>query len=214
MIFGKKNQLIGLDIGSRCIKAAEALETKRGWVLRRFGTIDIAPGAIEEGLIKEPQVVSDAIRELFGLYNFKTKNVAISIGGYSVIVKNITVQNMPEEQLYESLNFEAEQYIPFDINDVNNMDISKLTTKNQDRLKMATLNIMDEIVIRTDGLYTPPEFKIFTPFRKLGYLFLTFPFTVYETLVKLGLLSPFSYSSTHKAFTSSAELTGIKHNHP
>jgi len=119
MIFGKKNQLIGLDIGSRCIKAAEALETKRGWVLRRFGTIDIAPGAIEEGLIKEPQVVSDAIRELFGLYNFKTKNVAISIGGYSVIVKNITVQNMPEEQLYESLNFEAEQYIPFDINDVN-----------------------------------------------------------------------------------------------
>ncbi|NOY70386.1 MAG: type IV pilus assembly protein PilM [Deltaproteobacteria bacterium] len=138
MIFGHKEQLIGLDIGSRSIKAAEVIEGKRGWGLKRFGTIDIAPGAIEEGVIKEPQVVSDAIRELYGLYNFKTKNVAISIGGYSVIVKNITVQNMPEEQLYESLNFEAEQYIPFDINDVN-LDFEILGENEQNPNQMNVL---------------------------------------------------------------------------
>lgn len=139
MIFGHKEQLIGLDIGSRSVKAAEAVSSgKRGWGLKRFGTIDIAPGAIEEGVIKDPQVVSDAIRELFGLYNFKTKNVAISIGGYSVIVKNITVQNMPEEQLYESLNFEAEQYIPFDINDVN-LDFEILGENEQNPNQMNVL---------------------------------------------------------------------------
>ncbi len=119
MIFGPNTKLVGLDIGSRTIKAAEAVEAKGGWVLKSFGSMDLSPGAIEEGVVKDPQVVADTIRELFSTYNIKQSNVAISIGGYSVIVKNIIVQNMPEEQLYESINFEAEQYIPFDISDVN-----------------------------------------------------------------------------------------------
>jgi len=119
MIFGPKNKLVGLDIGSRTIKVAEAVEAKGGWALKTFGSVDLAPGAIEEGVVKDTHVVAETIRELFRLYNIKQSNVAISIGGYSVIVKNITVGNMPEEQLYESINFEAEQYIPFDINDVN-----------------------------------------------------------------------------------------------
>jgi type IV pilus assembly protein PilM len=119
MLFGPKNEVVGLDIGSRTIKVAEVAETRKGWALKKFGTIDIDPGAIEEGVVKDHQNVANAIRQLFQNYNIKQQNVAISIGGYSVIVKNITVQNMPEEQLYESINFEAEQYIPFDINDVN-----------------------------------------------------------------------------------------------
>jgi type IV pilus assembly protein PilM len=56
---------------------------------------------------------------LFKTYNVKERNVAISIGGYSVIVKKISVQSMEEDQLQETIHFEAEQYIPFDINDVN-----------------------------------------------------------------------------------------------
>ncbi|RJP96112.1 MAG: type IV pilus assembly protein PilM [Desulfobacteraceae bacterium] len=119
MLFGPKNQVVGLDIGSRNIKAAEVEETKKGWSLKKFGVIDIEHGAIDEGVIKDPQAVAGAIRQLYKNYNFKLKNVAVSIGGYSVIVKNIVLQNMPAEQLYESINFEAEQYIPFDINDVN-----------------------------------------------------------------------------------------------
>lgn len=119
MVFGPKNQLVGLDIGSRTIKVAEAQESKKGWVLKKFGMIDIEPGAIEEGVVKNPQIVANAIKQLFQTHSIRLNKVAISIGGYSVIVKNITIQNMPEEQLYESINFEAEQYIPFDINDVN-----------------------------------------------------------------------------------------------
>jgi len=94
MIFGSKNHLVGLDIGSRAIKAAEAVETKKGWELKGFGSIDIEPGAVEEGVIKNPEAMSNAVKQLFDLYNFKTKNVAISIGGYSVIVKNINVQKI------------------------------------------------------------------------------------------------------------------------
>ncbi len=135
MFFGSKNQLVGLDIGSRVIKVAEAQETKKGWALKKFGTIDIAPGIIEEGVIKDPQAVAVAIRELFQKAGIRQNNVAISIGGYSVIVKNITIQNMPEDQLHESINFEAEQYIPFDINDVN-LDFQILGTSEQNPNQM------------------------------------------------------------------------------
>ena len=119
MAFGKKDTLVGLDIGSRTLKAAEILETKRGRELKRFGVTDIAHGAIEDGTINDPESVAESIRQLFKGYNIKERNVAIAIGGYSVIVKKIAVQTMDEDQLQETIHFEAEQYIPFDISDVN-----------------------------------------------------------------------------------------------
>ncbi|MCP4370828.1 MAG: type IV pilus assembly protein PilM [Deltaproteobacteria bacterium] len=119
MVFGKNVSLVGLDIGSRTIKAGEIIETKKGQVLKKFGMTDIAPGLIEEGTINDPEDVAESIRQLFKAYNIKKHNIALSIGGYSVIVKKINVQTMAEEQLQESIHFEAEQYIPFDISDVN-----------------------------------------------------------------------------------------------
>ena len=118
-MFKKKNHLVGLDIGSRTIKAGEISETKKGYRLDNFGTIDIAPGLIEEGTIKDPGAVADSIRQLWKNENIRELNVALSIGGYSVIVKPISMDMMSEEQIHESIHFEAEQYVPFDINDVN-----------------------------------------------------------------------------------------------
>ena len=119
MVFSKKDNLVGLDIGSRSLKAAEISESKRGRELKRFGITEIAHGAIEDGTINDPESVAESIRQLFKAYNIKERNVAISIGGYSVIVKKIAVQTMDEDQLQETIHFEAEQYIPFDISDVN-----------------------------------------------------------------------------------------------
>ncbi len=119
MVFSKKDNLVGLDIGSRSLKAAEISESKRGRELKAFGITEIAHGAIEDGTINDPESVAESIRQLFKAYNIKERNVAISIGGYSVIVKKIAVQTMDEEQLQETIHFEAEQYIPFDISDVN-----------------------------------------------------------------------------------------------
>lgn len=119
MLFGKKDKLVGLDIGSRTIKAAEILDSPKGRTLKRFGMIDITPGLIEDGAINEPEEVAERVKELFKTYNIHEKNVAVSIGGYSVIVKKINVQTMAEDQLQETIHYEAEQYIPFDISDVN-----------------------------------------------------------------------------------------------
>jgi len=119
MFFLKKNRLVGLDIGSRTLKLAEIIDSKAGSTLKNFSTIDIEPGLIEEGSVRDPEAVSRHIRELFKSTKLKDKNVAISIGGYSVIVKKINVQTMTEDELHETIHFEAEQYIPFDISEVN-----------------------------------------------------------------------------------------------
>jgi type IV pilus assembly protein PilM len=118
-MLGNKNRLVGLDIGSKSIKAAEVIEGKKGFVLSKFGMVDMEPGLIEDGAIKDPEAVAETLRNLFKSYGIKNHKVAISVGGYSVIVKKISVQNASEVQLQDTIHFEAEQYIPFDINDVN-----------------------------------------------------------------------------------------------
>ncbi|NQT70201.1 MAG: type IV pilus assembly protein PilM [Desulfobacteraceae bacterium] len=138
MFFKKKTHLVGLDIGSSAIKAAEVIETKTENTLHNFGMLKIAPGIIEEGTIKDHDAVSAAIRELFSANNIKNKNVAISIGGYSVIVKKISVQTMTEDELQETIHFEAEQYIPFDISDVN-LDFQILGENDQNPNQMNVL---------------------------------------------------------------------------
>ncbi len=119
MLFSKKDHLVGLDIGSKTLKVVDLVETKSGHSLKKIGLLDVPPGVIEEGVIKDPEVAADLIRQLFKNFGVREQNVAISIGGYSIIVKKINVQTMTEEQLQETIQFEAEQYIPFDIADVN-----------------------------------------------------------------------------------------------
>jgi len=119
MATSKKNQLIGLDIGSHSVKLAEIEDTKKGKVLRNFGIIGLPQDAIVEGAIKEMEIVSSAIKTLCKQLKVKNKNVVTSISGYSVIVKKISVQKRGEAELEATIQDEAEQYIPFDINDVN-----------------------------------------------------------------------------------------------
>jgi len=115
----KKNQLVGLDIGSHAIKLVEIEDTKKGRVLKNFGIIGLPQDAIVEGAIKEMEIVSSAIKTLYRNLKVKNKNVVTSISGYSVIVKKISIQKRGEAELDASIQDEAEQYIPFDINDVN-----------------------------------------------------------------------------------------------
>jgi type IV pilus assembly protein PilM len=119
MFGAKRNRIVGLDIGSKTIKAAEIVESKKGFTLSKFGMSDIAPGLIEDGAVKDPEAVADTLKTLFKTYGIRNGNVALSIGGYSVIVKKISVPTATEDQLQDTIHFEAEQYIPFDINDVN-----------------------------------------------------------------------------------------------
>ncbi len=147
MLFGKKFNLVGLDIGSRSIKVGEVADTKKGRSLKKFGMIDVPPGAIEEGTIKDPGAVAELIRELFKQSGIKEQNVALSIGGFSIIVKNISLQTMTEDQLQDTIQYEAEQYIPFDISDVNlDFQIVGESEHNPDQMDVILVAAKKEMV--------------------------------------------------------------------
>ena len=119
MLFRRSKGLVGLDIGSSAVKAIELRPAGKGFKVGAIGVEPIPPDSIVDGAIIDSAAVSDAIRRLFSNKQFKAKDVAASLSGNSVIVKKITLPVMSEQELSESIYWEAEQYIPFDIQDVN-----------------------------------------------------------------------------------------------
>ena len=118
-MFRKAKALVGLDIGSSAVKAIELKPAGKGYKITGFGSEPVPPDSIVDGAIIDAAAVADAIRRLFEGRNIKTKDVAASLSGNAVIVKKITLPMMTEAELAESIYWEAEQYIPFDIQDVN-----------------------------------------------------------------------------------------------
>jgi type IV pilus assembly protein PilM len=114
-----RRQLVGLDIGSSAIKVAQLKESKGRYSLHKFGVKPLEPEVIVDGTVMDEGRVVSAIRELFEEVNVKNKHVAISISGHAVIVKKISLPPMPDEELEGQVKLAAEQYIPFDINEVN-----------------------------------------------------------------------------------------------
>ena len=118
-MFGRSKSLVGLDIGSSAVKAIELKPAGKAYKVAAFGSQSISPDSIVDGAIIDGTAVSDAIRRLFGGLKVSTKEVAASLSGNAVIVKKISLPSMTEAELAESIYWEAEQYIPFDIQDVN-----------------------------------------------------------------------------------------------
>ena len=129
MIFGRKKGVIGLDIGSSSIKLVELGESKNGYKLQNLGIAPLPPEAIVDGALMDSVTIIDAIRELIANTKAKTKDVITSVSGHSVIVKKITLPLMSDSELEESIQWEAEQHIPFDISDVN-LDYQVLNTES------------------------------------------------------------------------------------
>jgi type IV pilus assembly protein PilM len=119
-MFGKSKAVVGLDIGSSAVKAVELKPVGKGFRVAAFGSEPIPQDAIVDGAIIDAGAVADAIRRVFDTNKaFKAKDVCASLSGNAVIVKKITLPVMTESELGESIYWEAEQYIPFDIQDVN-----------------------------------------------------------------------------------------------
>jgi type IV pilus assembly protein PilM len=114
-----RSQLIGLDIGSSAIKLVQMKQQKGQYALQKFGTMPLEPEVIVDGTVMDQGRVVSAIRDLLQETNVKLKDVAMSISGHSVIVKKINLPPMPDDELEGQVKLAAEQYIPFDINEVN-----------------------------------------------------------------------------------------------
>ncbi len=139
MLFSRSKGVVGLDIGSATVKLVELRERKGGqFTLQRLGVEPLSPEAIVDGAIMDSSLVVDAIQKLSDQTGVKNNNFGTSVSGHSVIIKKIELPSMEPDELAESIQWEAEQHIPFDINDVR-LDYVTLSEDEPGRENMEVL---------------------------------------------------------------------------
>lgn len=119
MLFKKKKDVIGIDIGSSSVKLVQLRDAKGGYQLVTLGMALLPEEAIVDNAIMDSQSIINVIQNLVESLKVKTKNVATSVSGHSVIIRKIQLPIMTEEEMEASIQWEAEQYIPFEISEVN-----------------------------------------------------------------------------------------------
>src|ERR1035438_5116235 len=129
---GKNKQVVGLDIGSSSVKAVELKKSGKGIELVYLGLLPLPQEVVVDGAIVDSGAVSNTIAQIFAEQKIKTKSVATSVSGHSVIVKRLTMTGMSEVELQDAIQNEAAQHIPFDITEVN-MDYQILEGDESDR---------------------------------------------------------------------------------
>ena len=145
----KKKEVIGIDIGSSSVKLVQLKDLKGVYQLLNVGIVPLPPEAIVDNTLMDSASIVSAIRNLVASLGVKVRNVACSISGNSVIIRKILLPAMPSEELEDQITWEAEQYIPFDINDVN-MDFQILSPDSVDPAKMNVLLVASKKDIIND----------------------------------------------------------------
>jgi type IV pilus assembly protein PilM len=139
MLFGKKQSLVGLDIGSHTVKAVELeLQSNRSHRLVNWGISAPLAEAIVDGEIMDRQLVTDAISNLLESRGIRSRNVVAAVSGRAVIVKKITMNRLSAEDAQQAVYWEAEQHVPYDINDVS-LDFEILGAAPNDPKQMQVL---------------------------------------------------------------------------
>lgn len=133
--FLKKKDTVALDIGSNSIKLVQMVKSKKGWELLKLGMAVLPPEAIVDGSIIDSMTVTSTIKELVKEHGVKVKDTVSSLTGHSVIIKKVSFPAMTEDELAESIQWEAEQYIPFPVADVN-IDFQILGSDTEGRGQM------------------------------------------------------------------------------
>ncbi|MBA3912507.1 MAG: type IV pilus assembly protein PilM [Acidobacteriales bacterium] len=131
-MFGSGSKaLLGLDVGSSSVKAVELRKTRAGIELKHLGLERLEAEAVVDSMITQPRAVSTAITNLCRRQGIKTRSVASSMCGHSVIVKKISLPTVSDDDLPAMIEREAAQHIPFALSDVN-LDYQVLSNEPKD----------------------------------------------------------------------------------
>lgn len=150
MFFSNKKDLIGIDIGSTSIKLVKLKGAKGSYEIEHIGIAPLPSGAIVDNSLMDTSAVVDGLKSLFDGLGIKSlKDTASSVSGNSVIIRKIALPAMSSEALEEEIQWEAEQYIPFDINDVN-IDFHILEPDEHDPSRMYVLLVASKKDIVND----------------------------------------------------------------
>ncbi len=117
-LFSRTRTTVGLDIGSGLIKLAVISHGTGEPVLTKVAFAPLVDDAIVEGEVMDPGIVSDAIRGVFASAGIRPRSVVTAVGGRDVIIKKIPMDRMKEAEAREVIRWEAEQHVPFDMDNV------------------------------------------------------------------------------------------------
>jgi type IV pilus assembly protein PilM len=112
----QRKSVVGLDIGTQCIKAIEIARDKYDHVITGYAQIEVAHEAARQ----------DAIAELMRESRFRSKRVATAVSGKNVIFRYIQMPDMADDKLVQAVRLDATKYIPFDVDEVE-LDVQKLS---------------------------------------------------------------------------------------
>lgn len=117
-ILKTRKELFGLDIGSNSIKLVELKKSRNAYKLKGFAIKELPRETIVDGEVMDSVALADTLRGLLAEYKPSSKYVALSVPGHGVTVRTINVPLVTEEELAKSIQWETEQYLPFNIKDV------------------------------------------------------------------------------------------------
>jgi type IV pilus assembly protein PilM len=107
--------IVGLDIGSTSIRAVETSRTKDGPIVTNFGQSPLPVGAVQGGVINDDKAVTLALKHLWASSKFRGRNVVLGVNNPQVVVREITVANLPERELRKSLPFQVRDMLPLPV---------------------------------------------------------------------------------------------------
>jgi type IV pilus assembly protein PilM len=128
---------VGLDIGSTAVRAAE-ISTGTKPAVVRAAQVPLPVGAVENGEVREPEAVAEALRELWQRGGFKNRQVWMGVGNQRVVVREIALPYLPEKELRASLGLQVQEFIPMSVEEAV-LDFDTLGEFEQEDRKMLRL---------------------------------------------------------------------------
>ncbi len=138
MFFSSKQPLVGIDIGNSNIKVVQLKKKRSGYRLEHFGILPLPDGLIVGGEIADPNELSSRIKALIKAEQITSRMVVTALSGEQVVIKKISLPVMPLDELEETILKEADQYLPFSLDECN-IDYQIIKKPTEDEIKAAML---------------------------------------------------------------------------
>jgi type IV pilus assembly protein PilM len=147
-LFFSSSRVLGLDIGSTTIKVAELKINRNEAQILSFGFAPTPVGAVSGGDISSPDLISAAIKSLVHETRCKSKSVCVGMFGTAIIVKKIVIPKVEKKLIEDQMRFEAEQYIPFDLNNISLAYQVMDSPERQDTMEVILVAAQNDLVFQ------------------------------------------------------------------
>jgi type IV pilus assembly protein PilM len=111
--------LVGLDIGSTGVRAAELVPGRKRVSLRRFASVPLGPDVVRAGIVVDGDALTSALRELWSIGKFGSKEVRLGVANSGVMVRQMVLDWMPPDDFRQALRYQVQDALPMPVDDAN-----------------------------------------------------------------------------------------------